>query len=221
MTTQKQQTREKLLGVAEEVFAEHGYYDTAVDEIVEKSGMSKGAVYFHFPSKERLFLAVMDQMSKRLMKRVEREIAPLTDPVERLDRAMETAVRTLTKHKTLAKLLLVKGYTVGHGFAKRRQEIMGRFAEMTEGLIREAQGNEGAVDAKTAALAWQGAISEVVVRWLETGKPDPVQEALPTLRTMLHGALGIAENLPHLSGSADAPRVPLPSRARDKKAALQ
>ena len=191
MTTQKQQTRDKLLDVAEEVFAEHGYYDTAVDEIVEKSGMSKGAVYFHFPSKERLFLAVMDQMGKRLVKRVEREIATLTDPVERLDMAMETAVRTLTRHKTLAKLLLVKGYSMGPSFAKRRQEIMGRFAEMTEELIREAQGNESVVDARTAALAWQGAISEVVVRWLETGRPDPVQEALPTLRAMLHGALGI------------------------------
>jgi AcrR family transcriptional regulator len=191
MTTQKQQTREKPLDVAEAVFAEHGYYDTAVDEIVEKSGMSKGAVYFHFPSKERLFLAVMDQMGKRLVKRVEREIAPLTDPVERLDMAMETTVRTLTKHKTLAKLLLVKGYSMGPGFAKRRQEIMGRFAEMTEGLMREAQRNERAVDARTAALAWQGAISEVVVRWLETGRPDPVQEALPSLRAMLHGALGI------------------------------
>ncbi|MBM4405199.1 MAG: TetR/AcrR family transcriptional regulator [Chloroflexi bacterium] len=193
MTTQKQQTRERLLEVAEEVFAQRGYYDAAVDEIVEKSGMSKGAVYFHFPSKERLFLAVMDQLGKRLIHRIEREIAPLTDPVRRLDMAMETTVRTLTKHKSLAKLLLVKGYSMGPAFAKRRQEIMGRFAEMTEGLMREAQGESARVDAGLAALAWQGAISETVVRWLETGRPHPVEEALPTLRAMLHGALGIGE----------------------------
>lgn len=191
MTTQKQQTRERLLEVAEEVFAEHGYYDTAVDEIVEKSGMSKGAVYFHFPSKENLFLAVMEQMGKQLMKRVEKEIAPLKDPVARLDMAMETTLRTLCRHKSLAKLLLVKGYSMGPGFAKKRQGIMGQFANMTERLIREAQGSSNTVDPRTAALAWQGAISEIVVSWLETGKPDPLNNGLPTLRMMLHAALEI------------------------------
>ena len=60
-------TRDKIMEAAESVFSQKGYYETAVDEIVKQSSTSKGSVYFHFPSKENLFLAVMDHLGNRLI----------------------------------------------------------------------------------------------------------------------------------------------------------
>jgi AcrR family transcriptional regulator len=68
-------TRERILGAALEVFAGKGYHRALVDDIVRVSGTSKGAVYHHFPTKEALFLALVDEFAKRLALSVNQAIA--------------------------------------------------------------------------------------------------------------------------------------------------
>ena len=58
--------RQRVLDAALEVFTEHGYGDTAIDEIARASDTSKGGLYFHFPSKQALFLALLDEASAAL-----------------------------------------------------------------------------------------------------------------------------------------------------------
>src|SRR6516165_4529456 len=52
--------REDLLRAAAEVFSERGLRDASVDEIAARAGYSKGALYWHFESKDELFFALMD-----------------------------------------------------------------------------------------------------------------------------------------------------------------
>jgi AcrR family transcriptional regulator len=54
-------TRAFLLQVAAEVFAERGYAETTMAELISRSGLTKGAFYFHFASKEELALTVIDE----------------------------------------------------------------------------------------------------------------------------------------------------------------
>jgi AcrR family transcriptional regulator len=51
-------TRRHILDVAGRAFAEHGYRGISLNDIVRDSGLTKGAFYFHFPSKEALALEV-------------------------------------------------------------------------------------------------------------------------------------------------------------------
>jgi AcrR family transcriptional regulator len=53
--------RAALLAAAAELFAQHGYRGASVDQIAECAGYSKGALYWHFQSKDELFFALMDQ----------------------------------------------------------------------------------------------------------------------------------------------------------------
>jgi AcrR family transcriptional regulator len=48
-------TRARLVEVAGELFGERGYEDTPIEDVLERTGVSKGALYHHFPSKEALF----------------------------------------------------------------------------------------------------------------------------------------------------------------------
>jgi AcrR family transcriptional regulator len=57
--------REALLEAALEVFAERGFRDSSVDEIAERAGYSKGAVYWHFSSKDDLFFALLEERIDR------------------------------------------------------------------------------------------------------------------------------------------------------------
>jgi AcrR family transcriptional regulator len=57
--------REALLQAAAEVVARRGYRDSSVDEIAERAGYSKGALYWHFEGKDDLFLALLEERVDR------------------------------------------------------------------------------------------------------------------------------------------------------------
>lgn len=54
-------TRSRVLRAAAEVFARTGFLAASMNEIVEAAGVTKGAVYFHFPSKEALAVAIVEE----------------------------------------------------------------------------------------------------------------------------------------------------------------
>jgi len=68
MSTQRraEKTRERILKVAEECFARDGYDATGVATICEQAGVTKGAFYHHFPTKQALFLASLQGWLGRL-----------------------------------------------------------------------------------------------------------------------------------------------------------
>ena len=72
MTDQNDNTRQRILNAAIHIFASKGYHDTRVDEIVSASQTSKGAVYFHFPSKQEIFLGLVDEFWPRAAEAVNR-----------------------------------------------------------------------------------------------------------------------------------------------------
>lgn len=64
MSSQQQRsqtTRNQLLDAALSSFASHGYAAASVDEICQAAGVSKGAFYHHFASKQALFLALLNR----------------------------------------------------------------------------------------------------------------------------------------------------------------
>lgn len=61
----KQHTRAELVATARSVFLERGFHGASLDEIADRAGYSKGAVYSNFASKDDLFLAVLDAQLER------------------------------------------------------------------------------------------------------------------------------------------------------------
>ena len=178
---------------AEVVFAEKGYHDTAMDEIVRRTDMSKGGLYFHFPSKERLFFAVMDHLGNRLAERINTSIAQESSAIARLEIALTTVLESLGKRRRLAKLLLVQGYSMGNAFEKKRIETYSRFASLIKDNLDLAveEGSIPPIDTEIVSHLWVGAVNEVLIRWLYTGKPAPVKEALPVLKKILLRGVGV------------------------------
>ena len=73
--------RDAILDAACRLFARRGYENTEVDAIAAAAGVAKGTVYFHFETKEKLFLAVSDHGMRRLTEHVLQSITGLTDLV--------------------------------------------------------------------------------------------------------------------------------------------
>jgi AcrR family transcriptional regulator len=60
MQQRSEETRAKILDSAGKLFSTRGFSAASVDDICEKAGISKGAFYHHFQSKQALFLALLD-----------------------------------------------------------------------------------------------------------------------------------------------------------------
>jgi AcrR family transcriptional regulator len=60
-----EETVRKILDTAERLFIETGYDRASLQEIIDETGLSKGAIYHHFASKEDIFYAVCDRIGRR------------------------------------------------------------------------------------------------------------------------------------------------------------
>src|SRR2546421_11774603 len=67
---QAEATRELLIGIARELFAERGYAATSVEDIIQRAGVARGALYHHFAGKDALFRAVYDVVQGEMAARV-------------------------------------------------------------------------------------------------------------------------------------------------------
>jgi AcrR family transcriptional regulator len=63
----EQQRRDQILTAAISCFARQGYHATSMDDVVRESGLSVGAIYTYFPSKEDLFLALAEARSEQTL----------------------------------------------------------------------------------------------------------------------------------------------------------
>jgi TetR/AcrR family transcriptional regulator, fatty acid metabolism regulator protein len=198
MTTQERSRtrRQKVLDAALRVFAERGYSETAVDEIARASETSKGGLYFHFPSKQALFLALLDEASDALLGRVEAAMAAEPDPLARGDAALREVLHVFGGHRHLARLLLVEALGAGGEFVVRLNALHAAFAALIAGCLDEAvaRGQIPPCDTRVVAHAWYGAVNQTVLRWLLTGEPRRLEETYPTLRSLLlYGVQGRSE----------------------------
>jgi AcrR family transcriptional regulator len=57
-------TRRSLIRAARDLFGDHGYAATSVDEIARRAGVTKGALYHHFRDKDDLFRAVVEDVKR-------------------------------------------------------------------------------------------------------------------------------------------------------------
>jgi len=189
------ETRNRILKAAIQAFSSKGYHDTRVDEIVTSSKTSKGAVYFHFPSKQDIFLGLVDEFAKILETRLKAAIEGQSGGVNKVNAALIACLETFGKYQKLAKIFLIQAVGLGTLFECKRQEIHARFVQLIKTHLDEAltDGDIPPIDTQIAAYAWMGAINEVVIHWVNYGDPHP-DRSLPALRTILLRSIGVSDN---------------------------
>ncbi|MEV8545499.1 ScbR family autoregulator-binding transcription factor [Streptomyces sp. NPDC051572] len=86
-------TRLRVLMGAAELFTERGFRQTSVKDVADRVEMTKGAVYFHYPSKEALAVAIVEEHYARWPKLLgevtDEGLGPVDTAVRMLERAAE------------------------------------------------------------------------------------------------------------------------------------
>ena len=98
-------SREKILDTAEPLFARFGFAGVGLREVADRVGMGKSSLFHHFPSKVRLYVAVLERVFREFdesLTSADRGSAPL----DQLHGWVEVVVQKLAEHPTWAALLL-------------------------------------------------------------------------------------------------------------------
>ena len=173
-------SRETILDGAFQAFAKGGYRDTAIDDIAAAAEISKGGIYFHFPTKEAIFRELMRTTADKL--------------IEKAEVALRTVLEVFAGHRTMARLFFEAG-AGGRGFQAETNALHDRFARLIQSYLDEAiaQGTIPPIDTRVTSVVWFGALDEVVARWLVASRPGRLEDAYPTLRALLLRSVGVPE----------------------------
>ena len=101
-----QATRSALIDVATDLFATGGYEATSIPAVLEAAGVSRGALYHHFESKEALFEAVLRSVEARVMAQVAASARSATDPLDGLRRGC-AAFLAICRDPTVRRISLI------------------------------------------------------------------------------------------------------------------
>ena len=77
---QAEATRQLLVDTARGLFAERGYAETSIEEIIQRAGVARGALYHHFAGKDALFRAVYEAVQSDMASRVTGAALAIGDP---------------------------------------------------------------------------------------------------------------------------------------------
>lgn len=184
-------TRTRILEAAARVFAEKGYHETRMDDIVAAADSSKGSLYFHFPNKEEIFFALIETFVSLLEARLQEALSRQQRGIEQMDAALTASLRLFAQYRTAAKIVLVQAVGLGASFEQRRRNINGRFVALIQKRIEQgiADGSLPPQNAELAARAWVGALNEIVIHWIYTGSPD-LETAAPEIKQLLARSIG-------------------------------
>ena len=82
---QSAETREGIISAALRLFAERGFASASIAEITEAAGITKGAIYWHFDSKDALFKAILDQIRHDWQDAVRNPLQRESDPLRKIE----------------------------------------------------------------------------------------------------------------------------------------
>ena len=130
------QTVESILAISERLFIEKGYDQTSMQNIVDALGMSKGAIFHHFGSKEEIFTAVMDRQSRDAERKISEWIGEMKNVTARkkITRLLEKILDDAQMHDLS---VLANQNQSPHMIVATMQDNVGNIAPMIAKIIRE------------------------------------------------------------------------------------
>ncbi len=109
LTAQGLERKQQLLDRSAELFAERGYAETRVIDIVRAAGVAKGLFYWYFDNKEALFKELAESIRLQLRREQGKVLDPNALPLVNLYRGTEASVLFMAEHANFFSLLEVEG----------------------------------------------------------------------------------------------------------------
>lgn len=184
--------KKNILQAAKIVFAEKGYHDAGVADIIDKAGIARGTFYLYFKSKSEVFSALIENIIQAM---VEQLIEPSFEDESTILDIFMTNINKLKKHffkdPDAAKVLINETFALDPDAAEHFNKMRYRLVMWMVDLVKEAQ-NRGILrplNPEILAFGFMGVLKEVFESYLVSGhlKTDVDQIATEILELYMFG----------------------------------
>ena len=167
-------TRRQLLIEATAAFGRHGYADAPIEDLVRAAGLTRGALYHHFGSKQGLFEAVLRALDADILLRIDAARRPGAAGLEDLLGACRAYLQETLRPEVRRILLIDAPAVLGHDASRALEVELGVRPLVAALESLKATGQiSAAVDIPVLATLLNGLLNEAAF-WI-TEQPDPSQ----------------------------------------------
>jgi AcrR family transcriptional regulator len=153
--------------------AEQNPSDITTTAIAQRMGLTQGALFRHFPTKDAILEAVMTWVAERLLSRVDRAAQNVTSPLAALEAVYMAHIDFVSEHPGVPRMLFGELQRPGETLPKRMvQTLIQRYGERLRHLLElgKAIGELDAnLDIEAASVSFIGSIQGLVMQSLIAG----------------------------------------------------
>jgi AcrR family transcriptional regulator len=166
------QRRVEILTVAERLFARKGFFKTSMAEIAQEAEFSVGSLYQFFPSKEAVYVALMEEKFEEYLGMVQRELATAKTVVDQVHALIATKFGFFEKHRDFFRIYVtewgagecsIKG-ALGQKISLLREAYLALLTNVMEAGIRRRLFKK--LNAREAAHLFDGMINAMIHQWI-------------------------------------------------------
>jgi AcrR family transcriptional regulator len=183
------QRKLEILAVAERLFARKGFFKTSMAEIAREAEFSVGSLYQFFPSKDAVYVALMEDKFAEYLALVQREVAAVKTAMDQLDALIATKFGFFEKHRNFFRIYVtewgvgecsVKG-ALGERISGLREAYLALLTRTMAAGIRRRVFKK--LDAREMAQLFDGMMNAIIHQWIAsageeslTAKSDAIRE---------------------------------------------
>ncbi|QXI37518.1 TetR/AcrR family transcriptional regulator [Pseudomonas xantholysinigenes] len=183
-----EETRATLLSTARQVFSEHGYVGTSMDDLTARAGLTRGALYHHFGDKQGLLAAVVEQIDGEVDVRLNSITDTASDAWDGFRRRCRAYLEMALEPDIQRIVLRDARAVLGGASQASHQHCLGTMQRLVQRLVEEGV----MVQAEPRALAAliYGSLAEAAV-WIAQGEVGDARlaQSLEALDLLLRGLL--------------------------------
>jgi AcrR family transcriptional regulator len=188
-----EERREVTVETVIELAAEQNPTDITTGAIAKRMGVTQGALFRHFPSKDAILQAVMEWVSERLLARVDKATSAAASPLAALEAAFMAHIDFISEHPGVPRMLFGELQRAEQTMAKRMaQTLIQRYGERLGRLVAEGKDRGelmAALDEKAAVTLFIGTIQGLVMQALIAGDVARIRERAPAVFALFRRAI--------------------------------
>ncbi|MCP5040631.1 MAG: TetR/AcrR family transcriptional regulator [bacterium] len=183
-----EERREQILQAAFSCFAEKGYHAATMDDLARASGLSKGSLYWHFRSKEEVFIALFDAFSAQIYRQWDAAAQSGAEAPEVLRRECEIAVDVLSNDRVG---LRAWAEFINHPAGRERMaDVYATSRRKLAATIERGRGEGSLCEgpaAEEVAGVLVGMIEGMLLQWLVDPEFEPRRHVATAWEVMMGG----------------------------------
>ena len=153
--------------------AEQNPSDITTTAIAQRMGLTQGALFRHFPTKDAILEAVMTWVAERLLSRVDRAAQNVTSPLAALEAVFMAHIDFVSEHPGVPRMLVGELQRPGETLPKRMvQTLIQRYGERLRHLLERGKAIgelDANLDIEAASVSFIGSIQGLVMQSLIAG----------------------------------------------------